>query len=389
MEFKVTEVYRENMAYFKKKEIRHIINRGSTSSGKSISILQLLLVVALEEKCHIVIVGETTPKVKRTVWKDFFNVVIPNNLAKHFKVNKTELIIKTPNGSVISFLSADSESKIRGMRQDYAFFDEINSIPQEVVEQISIRTKKKILSAFNPVSVFWLTEEIKDRDDFVEIVSTYKQNPFLDSSIIQEIQARGRKDENFHRIFELGEYGITTGVIFDNWEIMDDTELPLRYDVELWGQDYGFTNDPTTLIQIRFVGDSVFIKEHLYQTGLLNRDVALKIKQHNTHNRKVIADNAEPKTIEELKRVYGINIKGVDKPPILQSIDILKQKDIFVTSDSLNLIKELRYYTWHDKKVDKKGRPVPIENWNHCLDALRYCSSTHYRPNSMEQTIIF
>lgn len=371
--FEVTRVFNENVKAFKNKKCRLIINRGGSSSSKTISILQFLTLYAIKfPNKTVTIVGATIPFLKKATINDWKKIVM-KDMWNSKSFNKTELTYTFPNGSKIQFISGDAgETRIRGIRSDIAYFDEVNNVSESVYEAISIRTREKIFVSFNPVAEFYIVDEAL-RADAIEIISTYKDNPHLEKSIIDDLELRAARDENFRRVFVLGEYGNLEGVIFTEgtqWEIVD--ELPEKFDIELWGADWGFTNDPTTLSQIRVVGKSIYIREHLYETNLINSLIAKKILIYNPDNKKIIADSAEPKTIADLKRTYGINIEGVKKQGILDSLNNLKELQIFVTKDSLNAIKEFRYYQWSKTKKDKKGRVLPKDNWNHIIDAVRY-----------------
>jgi len=378
IEMKVTPIFRRLQNNFDK--YRVLLFRGGSSSSKSISILQFLSIYALEHPGKVItIMSETTPKLKRTVIRDMENIAIPH-IWQHLQYNKSEGILTFPNKTIIQFVSADQESKIIGMRQDISYFDEVDSIPEKVVEQISIRTREKILASFNPRSKWELIEEWESRKDFWEDVSTYLDNPFLEQTIIDELNEKGKRDENFRRVYILGEYGNAEGLIFKedvNWFLID--ELPQQRDIELFSIDFGFTNDPNALVQCYFLDNDIYVKECLYEGDLLNSQIAKEIKEYNPFNVQVICDSAEPKTIADLKRTYGLNVKAVEKPGILESIQLLKEHNIFVTKDSINIIKEFRNYMWHEKKVDKKHRPIPIDNWNHAIDAIRYISNQNQK----------
>lgn len=382
----ITDLYDKHEKAFNNPNIRIISHRGGTSSSKTITILTHLMLYAFNNKDKVItIMSETTPKLKRTVVRDMQSIVM-KDLWNFCNFNKTELILTFPTKTIIQFVSADSESKIIGMRSDITYYDEVDCIPEKVVEQTSIRTRNKIISSFNPRTKWDLIEEWESRNDFKEIISTYLDNPFLEESIIKDLLYKGSRDENFRRVYLLGEYGNVEGLVFKedvNWHLID--KLPDQRDVELFAIDFGFTNDPNALIQCYMLDNDIYVKECLYEGNLLNSQIAKEIKDYNPYNSTIIADSAEPKTIAELKRTYGLNVRAVKKESILESIQALKSHNVFVTKDSLNLIKELRNYMWHEKKVDKKHRPVPIDNWNHGIDCLRYLSDSYFKPVSKKK----
>jgi len=385
LNFEVTEVYRINEEFLNDPYIRLIVNRGSTRSSKTYSIIQLLIKKALETpNIKIVMLSETMPKVKDTIEEDFKDIM-GDTWDVYGSYHQTKLTYTFPNGSRILLRATDNEQKIRGMKSDILFIDEVNAIPFEIYRQLASRCTGKIFVAFNPSAEFYITELV-DNDKVgkvVEYVSTYIQNPFLSKDQIEEIQEFGRRDENYRRVFELGLYGSAEGLILEenkHWFLID--KLPEQRDQEVFVIDFGFTNDPNALLQCYLLGNDIFISECLYKGDMLNREIAIEIKEWNPFNVVTICDSAEPKTIAEFKRIYGLNIKGVVKEHIIESIQSLKNHNIFVTKDSLNVINELRNYAWHQKKKDKKGRAIPIDLFNHAIDGIRYISDTFFKPLS-------
>lgn len=383
--FEITPVYEKNEEYLNDDDIRVIVNRGSTRSSKSYSILQLLIITALQRKDIVVtVVGETLPKIKKSTLRDFKHIMgdMYNTVGS---MNQSDMVYTLPNKSIIQFVSGDQESKFRGMSQDLLFVDEVNFIKEDVFTQLAIRTKEKIFVAFNPSAQFYITEYVKNDKDTVEIVSTYKENPFLEQSIINEIEKRAAKDENFRRVFALGEYGSLDGLVFQenlDWFLID--ELPSEFDKELWGMDFGFS-DPTTYFQCRIVKNDIYVREWIYESNLINRKLGPLMLDSNPHNVQCIADSEDPKSIKDLSVTYGINIKGIKKEQVLPSIDNLKKRNIFVTKDSLNVIRDLRNYHWSEKKKDKKGRAVPEHAFSHSIDTIRYVTDTIFKPRNKKQ----
>lgn len=382
IDFNVTSVYRKNIEAIHNKKYRLLVNRGGSSSSKSISILQVFAILALEEpNLTITMVSETLPKLRRTILKDMKTIVM-KELWHKLKFNKSELTLEFPNKSIIQFISADAESKIRGMRTDYLYIDEVDSVNEEIYTALSIRTRRKIVVSFNPSAEFYIKDEVESRNDVWELISTYKDNPFLEDAIIKELEMRAKKDPNFKRVFVDGEYGNLIGIIFEegvHWQTIE--QLPDVYDKEYFGMDLGYDNDPTTLVQIRIIGNDIYAREMLFQAGLRNKQLAEMIKALNPHNKQIISDTNEGRLVDDLRLTYGINIKKVKKENLIPSIANAKDRNIFVTTDSINLIKEFRYWKWSEKKKDKKGRKLPIDGWDHLIDAVRYVIDTLFKPS--------
>ena len=354
-----------------KKRIKII--QGGTSAGKTYGILPILITkAATYPKTEISVVAETIPHLRRGALKDFLRIMKDTGRYFDERFNKSLLRYEFANGSYIEFFSADDSSKLRGARRDVLYINECNNVTFESYNELAIRTKKAIYLDFNPANEFWVHTELKDEQDSDFLILTYKDNEALDNSIVQQIEKNRLKAEtsaywaNWWRVYGLGEIGMLEGVIFSNWKTIDI--LPKEANLIGIGLDFGYTNDPTAIIEIYNYNGARIINELKYQTGMLNSDIANALPKHVP----VYADSSEPKSIEEIKR-YGITIKGVTKgkDSINYGIDVMQRNEYLVTSNSTNLIKELRAYCWD---TDKQGTRLnkPIDTNNHGIDALRY-----------------
>jgi phage terminase large subunit len=354
------------------------IVQGGTSSSKTFSIIPLLIFYAVETpNSEISIVSESIPHLKRGAIKDFINIMLMTSNYRDANFNKSDLKYRFSNGSFIEFFSADQPDKLRGARRDVLFVNECNNIPFEAYNQLAIRTKKFIYLDYNPTSEFWVhTELLKDKDsDFV--ILTYKDNEALDPALVREIEKAKEKAktsaywDNWWKVYGLGQVGSLDGVILQNWEQID--KVPTEAKLIGYGMDFGFTNDPTTLVGVYRYNDSLVVHEYLYQTGMLNSDIIKKLNDFGiSKTEKIYGDSAEPKSIEEIYR-SGFNIKPVQKgtDSVKFGLQILQEYKLLVTKESTNLIKELRSYTW-DKDKTGKQLNAPIDEHNHAIDALRY-----------------
>lgn len=354
------------------------IVQGGTSSSKTFSILPLLITYAIQTpRSEISIVSESIPHLKRGAIKDFINIMIDTGNYRDARFNKSDLKYRFANGSFIEFFSADQPDKLRGARRDILFINECNNVNFEAYIQLSIRTKKFIYLDYNPTSEFWVhTELIKDPDsDFV--ILTYKDNEALDNAIVREIEKAREKGKtssywaNWWKVYGLGQVGSLEGVIFSNWSQV--SSIPPEAELLGYGMDFGFTNDPTTLVAVYRWNGKLLVDELIYRTGMLNKDIIKELHRLGVNPRLTIwGDSAEPKTIEEIRQA-GFNIKAVEKgsDSITFGIAILHEFQMLITQNSVNLIKELRNYVW-DK--DKTGGKInkPIDAYNHAIDALRY-----------------
>jgi phage terminase large subunit len=358
-----------------RKRIR--IVRGGTSASKTFSIIPFLIEYALSKpKQEISIVAETIPHLRRGALRDFLKIMDLINMLDESSYNKSTMTYKFSNGSFIEFFSADNPAKLRGARRDVLFINECNNITWESYYQLAIRTKKFIYLDYNPVSEFWVDTELLSDADAEMIVLTYKDNEALEPSIIREIEkARDKASTstywaNWWNVYGLGQIGSLQGVVFDNWQQVDS--IPLDATLVSYGMDFGFTNDPSTLIAVYKSEGKLWVDELLYRTNMTNNDIGNFLKSIEFGRNELICDSAEPKSIEELYR-QGFNVKpsvkGADSIKI--GIDTLKRYELMVTKRSTNLIKELRAYQW---ETDKEGKLTgkPTDSMNHLLDPLRY-----------------
>ena len=354
-----------------KKRIKII--QGGTSAGKTYGILPILITHATTYPLmEISVVAESIPHLRRGALKDFLRIMKDTGRYFEDRFNKSLLKYEFANGSFIEFFSADDSSKLRGARRDVLYINECNNITFESYNELAIRTKKAVYLDFNPANEFWVHTELKDEPDSDFLILTYKDNEALDKSIVEQIEKNKAKAEtssywrNWWLVYGEGQIGSLEGVVFSNWKTIDT--LPKEARLIGVGLDFGYTNDPTSIIEVYTYNGQRIVNELCYRTGMLNSDIA-KILPKNV---PVYADSAEPKSIEEIRR-HGIQIKGVTKgnDSIKYGIDVMQRQDYLVTSTSTNLIKELRSYTW-DK--DKQGTTLnkPIDYYNHGIDALRY-----------------
>lgn len=349
------------------------IVQGGTAASKTYSILAVLVNKAIQTpNLEISVVAESIPHLRRGALRDFIKILKWTNRYKDAQFNKSLLTYQFSNGSLFEFFSADDSSKLRGARRDILYINECNNVTFESYNELSIRTKKEVYLDFNPANEFWVHTELKDEADSDFIILTYKDNEALDKSIVEQIEKNRLKAEtstywsNWWRVYGLGEIGMLEGVIFSNWKQIDN--IPKEAKLIGIGLDFGYTNDPTAIIEVYLYNGQRILNELAYQTGLLNSDIAKILPKHVP----VYADSSEPKSIDEIRR-YGIMIKGVTKgkDSILYGIDVMQRNEYLVTSNSTNLIKELRAYCWD---TDKSGIRLnkPIDFNNHSIDAIRY-----------------
>lgn len=355
-----------------RKRIR--IVQGGSSSSKTFSIIPLLIHYAVtKSNSEISIVSESIPHLKRGAVRDFIKIMQWTNNWVDGSFNKSNLTYYFKNGSFIEFFSADQPDKLRGARRDILFINECNNVAFESYQQLAIRTKKFIYLDYNPTCEFWAHTELKDGSDSDFIVLTYKDNEALEQSIVKELEkARDKAKtskywENWWRVYGLGEVGMLEGVIFSNWSQI--SSIPDEAELIGYGVDFGYTNDPTAIVEVYKYNNKRILNEVCYQKGLSNSQIAKRI----TETKPAYCDSAEPKSIAELRH-YGVSAypvtKGADS--IKFGIQVMQEQEYLVTAHSLNIIKELRSYTWDIDKKDGSTLNKPIDDFNHAIDAIRY-----------------
>ena len=354
-----------------KKRIKII--QGGTSAGKTFGILPVLIdKAARHEGIEISVVAETIPHLRRGALKDFLKIMKWTGRFFEDRFNKSLLRYEFANGSVIEFFSADDSSKLRGARRDILYINECNNVTFDSYNELAIRTRKEVYLDFNPSNEFWVHKELKDEPDSDFLILTYKDNEALDQSIIDQIEKNKEKAKtssywaNWWKVYGEGQLGMLEGVVFSNWKTIDT--IPQEAKLLGIGLDFGYTNDPTAIIEIYNYNGQRIVNEVAYQTGLLNSDIARMLPKHVI----VYADSSEPKSIDEIKR-HGVTIKGVTKgkDSINYGIDVMQRNEYLVTANSQNLIKELRAYVWDtDKQGNRLNKPIDFNN--HAIDAFRY-----------------
>lgn len=360
-----------------KKRIRVI--PGGTSAGKTFGILPVLIDRAIKTKLlEISVVSETMPHLKKGAIKDFKKIMQVTGRWNPKRWHDSDKKYTFANGSYIEFFSADDEGRVRGPRRNILYVNECNNIKFETYYQMAIRTDLEIWLDYNPTASFWVdTEVLTDKEDTELLRLTYKDNEALSPAIIKELEKNREKAkvskywENWCKVYLDGLTGSLEGVIFDNWKTVD--KIPTEAVLLGYGMDFGYSNDPTTLTAVYKYNGKYYFDEVIYQTGLKTRDIVALFKQHGVFKTlPIYADSAEPKTISELNE-YGWLVIGAKKgrDSVNFGIDVLQAEEFFVTTESTNIIKELRAYMWLTDKTGKKLNE-PIDMYNHSIDGMRY-----------------
>jgi phage terminase large subunit len=375
MEFIVTTALKKLLRL--KKRIKVV--RGGTSASKTFSILPILIDRAIKTPdLEISVVSESIPHLRRGALKDFLKIMMALGRYNDNQFNKSTLKYTFVNGSYIEFFSVDQPDKLRGARRNVLYVNECNNVDFDSYYQLAIRTSGEIWLDYNPSSLFWVDRELLTQDDVDFITLTYLDNEALSETIVKEIESAKEKAktssywENWWQVYGLGQTGSLEGVCIPEWQ---EINLPTEARLLCYGMDWGYSNDPTSLIAMYKYNDAYIFDELIYQKGLLNSDISDLLKTNGV-NDIVYADSAEPKSIAELNS-YGHNVLPVSKgrDSIVYGLNLINQNKVYVTSRSKNLINELQNYIW---MVDKQGNKLnkPIDAYNHAIDAMRYAMTS-------------
>lgn len=350
-----------------------IVEQGGTRSGKTYNIILWIIFEYCTNNTNkvITVCRKSFPSLRATVLRDFMSILEGHNLYNekfHNKSNSEYYLF----GNLIEFISLDQPQKIRGRKRDLLFINEGNELYWEDWQQLVFRTQERIVIDFNPSDEYhWIYDKVLPRDDCAFFKTTYLDNPFVEESIKKEIELLKDTDEQYWQIYGLGERAASRSTVFRYAEV---SHIPEDAELVAYGMDFGFTNDPSTLVSVYTKDINLYVKEHLYRTAMTTNDIHKFLLSEKLENKPIYADSAEPRLIEELRRM-GHNIlpslKGKDS--INAGIDLLKRYKINILSTSTNAISEFRNYKWRE---DKTGALLntPIDDNNHIIDPCRYAT---------------
>lgn len=340
--------------------------QGGTRSGKTFSIIHWIIWLCYEHKnarLEIDICRDTYTALKATAWKDFKDVLTSMDLYHPNQHNKTDHIFEL-FGNYINYYGADNPDKIHGRSRDILWINEAHHMQQETIDQLFPRTTHKIIADYNPAlpQEHWLDPYI---EKYPPLITTYRDNPHLTKAQIEDIESK-QNNSYWWRVYGSGERAQPTGAIFTNWQI---GEFKLT-DLSGYGQDFGFSNDPSTLIHVSIDRKMkvIYLKECFFEKGL-NTGQLYEYNKQYCNRELIVADSAEPRLISELRQ-RGLNIVEAEKGAgsVTAGISLMSEYSIVIDSESVNLIKEFNNYSW----IEKTNKSIPEDKWNHGIDAARY-----------------
>lgn len=341
--------------------------QGSSRSGKTYAIVQLLCVWCNEiAKTTVSIIRAGMPSIKRTVYRDFKDIMLNFGWWDDKCMNKSEFIYTFPNGSWIEFFSTDNEQKVRGSKRKILFVNEANELSFIEWQQLQMRTTEFSILDYNPSfsEDHWINQVNEEKNTYW-FISTYKDNPFLEPKVIAEIESLKWKNPSLWRIYGLGLRAVVEGLVFENVVIDDYVPIEARRHRYI-GMDFGYVNDSTAIVEVMLYGNNIYLNEICYKTHMLTDEIIATLKDIEGRP-EIISESADPRLVDEIYNA-GLDIKPVKKfaGSINAGIMKMQQYKIHVTSKSLNLRKEFNNYTW---RQDKEGKWLnePIDMWNHCF----------------------
>lgn len=378
-----SNVFYKNKDAYKDDKIKYIVNQGGTSSTKTYSTLQILTILSIKYPLKIDIVGLSVPHLKSGVLNDMETICRSMGFEFHDYYKEVDKVFRKGLGT-INFLAFDKLGKAHGGRRDILYMNEANHLNWAIAEQLMIRTRIKVFIDYNPTNVFWVQKQLQvNEPERVRLIkSTYKDNPFLEQSIIDAIESRrGDGNNNFWRVYGCGELGIAEGLVFNNFE---QKEFDInRFDKYRNGIDWGFSNDPFAFVRVAKENKDLYICREIYSRGLLNKDSAPMVK--NIIGTEIVTcDNSEPKSVSDylqlgVKAVSAVKGKGSIESGVkfLQSFE-----HIYIHPSCTNVYDEFCNYQW---RLDKNGEalPEPVDAFNHAIDAIRYALESDMAHNKV------
>jgi len=368
---------------------RHLINsdkkivveQGGTRSGKTYNILLWIIFeyCTRKENKIITICRKTFPSLRATVMRDFLEILRTHEIYNENNHNKSSSEYRL-YGNLVEFTSLDQSQKIRGRKRDLLFINEANELFWEDWQQLVFRTQERIVLDYNPSDEYhWIYDKVITRSDCDFFKTTYLNNPFLEDAIKIEIERLKETDDQYWKIYGLGEKAGSIATIFKYTEV---NKIPEGADLIAMGMDYGYTNDPTVLASVYRDEENIYIEEHLYRTQMTTQDIHDFLVDKGFERSLIYADSAEPRLNDELRRMgHNIHPSLKGKDSVNAGIDLLKRYKIHVLSSSTNAVQEFRNYKWQE---DKTGKLIntPVDANNHVIDSCRYATySLLSRPN--------
>lgn len=394
------------MDYSKRYEVYY----GGAGSGKSVFIAQKLVYRALRSKRKILVLRKVNSTTKNSTFALLIKTLSDWKLINYCKVNKSDFTITLPNNSQFLCMGLDDPEKLKSIAGiTDAWLEEATEFTQDDFNQVDLRIREQvdnsqIILSFNPVSkanwcyfnFFKPNEELEEfRSQCTIVQTTYKDNKFLPNNYIKTLQMMMATNPVYYKIYALGEFGSLDKLVYNNWQSYDFDHTKLKGKLCI-GLDFGYVNDPTAIIAsiVNQEDKRIYIFQEVVEEGLLNDEIGRKIIDLGFKKSDIIADSAEQKSIEEIKRMGILRIAAAAKGPdsIIHGINLVSEYEIVVHPSCVRTIEELQNYSWQKDKATNEYINKPVDKFNHCLDALRYslqCLDIRPRLQTMSKDALF
>lgn len=381
----LNETYKPHLRNY---EGRYKVFYGGGGSGKSHFVFQRMVLKALTDQRKILVIRKVDRTIKDSVWQMTLDTLASFGILGECRINKSDFTITLPNGSSFLFKGLQDPERIKSIAGiTDVIIEEATELNYEDFNQLDIRLRhpfaknQEMVLMFNPVSkVNWCYKHwFEEKDPRATVLhTTYKDNRFLPQSQIETLEGLKRVNETYYKIYCLGEFGSLNKLVFENWKVEDFDSSKVKGEFVI-GLDFGYVNDPTALVAaiVDNGNKKIYIIDEMYEKGLLNNEIAKRIKDRGYGKSLIVADSAEQKSIEEIKRQGVPRIKECRKGPgsVLQGIQLVQQYEIIIHPSCTNMVEELQNYSWKKDKQTNEYINTPVDAYNHLIDSLRYACS--------------
>lgn len=371
LEINHTEVFTRNLDAYNGGK-RYILNQGGSRSSKTYSLCQLLIYICLTKKVSASIVRQSLPSLRGSVMRDFFEILKDLNIYDANSHQKTENYYKFPNGSMVEFFATIDDQKLRGRKRDILYMNEANEISFAEFNQLVLRTTSAVFIDYNPSDTeSYIYDLLKDEEKSILIKSTYKDNPFLEKQQVDYIENLINVDENWYKVYALGERPISESRIYNHFKLYSDEQKSTDW---CYGLDFGY-NHPCALVKVQFVENRVYIEELLYKQKLTVSELIDEVRILISDNKPIYCDSARPEIIAELRQ-RGLSAKESNKS-VKEGINAVKSSLIYIDVNSTNILKEYKLYSWKMKGEQVTDEVIKMND--DAMDAMRYAIFTHQK----------
>jgi phage terminase large subunit len=367
---------------------RYEVYYGGAGSGKSVHITMKLLIKALLRKRKVLVIRKYGTTLKDSVFQLFIDTLKKWGLYNYCKINLSTYTITLPNDSVLLFKGIDDSEKIKSIADvSDIWCEEATELSEDEYTQLDLRLRSnagdlQLICSFNPISKVnwvynkWFSEEaVFDKENTLILKTTYKDNKFLPDAYIRALEEKINSNPTYYKIYALGEFASLDKLVFNNWKIEDFNNADIKGELII-GLDFGFVNDISALVASIIDEDNkkIYVFKEWGDTNKTNEELASIISSLGFAKSTIIADAAEPKSIEEIKRKGVQRIRACTKgaDSILHGIQKLQQYELIVHSNCTGIATELENYSWQKDKKTNEYINKPIDAFNHFIDALRY-----------------